>query len=303
VIHAAGVPAMGLMQFKRPEELDQVLAPKVAGTLAVAEALRIGRPDEIHLDFLVLFSSITSATGGGPGQVDYCAANAYLDAYAHRLAATGRRVSSVNWGEWTWNAWEEGLAGYDEALQKFFRENRARFGIGFDEGWRSMLRALATNETRVVVSTQGFPTVVLGSARFTLEAVTSPAGAASGERHPRPELVTFYQEPSGKLEETIAEVWCDSLRLDRVGVQDNFFELGGNSLLGVNIVAALRREFELDELPPHILYEAPTVAALAKVIESAALGEQPASTEDEGSQVRAQLRRSGLEAAARRRNK
>ncbi|MBT2230339.1 type I polyketide synthase [Nonomuraea sp. NEAU-A123] len=304
VLHAAGVPGMGLMQFKRSDELDQVLAPKIAGTLAIAEALRIGEPDEVELDFLVLFASITSATGGGPGQVDYCAANAFLDGYAHRLAGTGRRVLAIDWGEWTWNAWEEGLAGYDGALQQFFRDNRARVGIDFEDGWRALLRALASGEPRVVVSTQDFPTVVLGSSRFNLEAVTSPAiSSATGERHPRPELVTPYQEPSGSAEEQIAGIWCDSLKLDRVGVLDNFFELGGNSLLGVSIVAAMRRAFELDELPPHILYEAPTVSALGQTIEALSSGTGHASGNgaDGGSHVRAQLRRSGLEASAARR--
>ncbi|WP_194243996.1 type I polyketide synthase [Nonomuraea phyllanthi] len=303
VLHAAGVPGMGLMQFKRPEELDEVLAPKVAGTLAIAEALRIGRTDEIELDFLALFSSITSATGGGPGQVDYCAANAYLDAYACELAATGRRVVAVDWGEWTWNAWEAGLAGYEEELRDFFKENRARIGIDVAGGWRALRRALATGEPRVVVCTQDFPTLVRGSSRFTLEVVTSPAvGGASGELHPRPELVTSYQEPAGPTEEGVAAIWRESLRLDRVGVNDNFFELGGNSLLGVAIVAAVRRAFDLDELPPHILYEAPTVAALSQTVEALAAGTAPALADaDGGSQVRAQLRRSGLEASAARR--
>ncbi|GAA0440374.1 hypothetical protein Acor_12820 [Acrocarpospora corrugata] len=307
VLHAAGLPAMGLMQFKRPQELDAVLAPKIAGTLALAEALRIGEPGEIGLDFLALFSSITSATGGGPGQVDYCAANAYLDGYAQRLAATGRNVVSIDWGEWTWNAWEAGLAGYDEGLQTFFKENRIRVGIDFEEGYRSLLRALASGEPRVIVSTQEFETVVTGSARFNLEAVTSPAGSGgSADRHPRPELVTPYQEPSGPTEEAVAAIWCDALRLDRVGVLDNFFELGGNSLLGVSIVAALRREFALAELPPHILYEAPTVAALGATIEALVSGAAPASgTADGGgsSHVRAQLRRSGLESSASRRRR
>ncbi|MFI6708686.1 SDR family NAD(P)-dependent oxidoreductase [Nonomuraea sp. NPDC050478] len=302
VLHAAGVPAMGLMQFKRPEELDEVLAPKIAGTLALAEALRVGRPDEVELDLLVLFSSITSATGGGPGQVDYCAANAFLDGYACRLAATGRRVVSVGWGEWTWNAWEAGLDGYEEALRDFFRKNRARVGIGFADGWRSLLRALSTGDPRVVVSTQDFPTLVSGSSRFTLEAVTSPAIGGGGERHPRPELVTSYQEPDGATEEAIAAIWGESLRLDQVGVLDNYFELGGNSLLGVAIVAAVRRAFELPELPPHILYEAPTVAALSRTVDALVSGAATAAS-DGGSQVRAQLRRSGLEASAARRRR
>ncbi|MGX6606765.1 SDR family NAD(P)-dependent oxidoreductase [Micromonosporaceae bacterium Da 78-11] len=305
VLHVAGVPGMGLMQFKEPAELDQVLAPKMAGALAITDALRMGKPDEIDLDFLVFFSSITSATGGGPGQVDYCAANAFLDSYACQLAASGRRVLSVGWGEWKWNAWSDGLAGYADSLQEFFTANRSRIGIDAADGWRSLLRALQCAEPRVVVSTQDFPTVVGFSSQFTVDAVTSPELAPDGgARHPRPELVTAYQEPSGPVESMIAAIWCDSLRLERVGAADNFFELGGNSLLGVTIVAALRAAFGLAELPPHILYEAPTVAALGRAVEAASSGGRPAGEGTEGdSHVRAQLRRSGLEASAGRRRR
>jgi NAD(P)-dependent dehydrogenase (short-subunit alcohol dehydrogenase family)/acyl carrier protein len=306
VLHAAGLPGMGLMQFKQPGELGQVLAPKVGGTLAIAEALGIGGPGEVELDFLVLFSSITSATGGGPGQVDYCAANAFLDSYAYQLAATGRNVVSVDWGEWLWNAWAEGLEGYSDTLQGFLEDNRARIGIGFEEGWRSLLRALSCGEPRVVVSTQDFNTMVRFSSQFTLAAVTSSALAeGGGARHPRPELATLFQEPSGPMEETIAAIWCESLRLEQVGAGDNFFELGGNSLLGVNIVAALRKEFGLDELPPHVLYEAPTVSSLGVLIEAAQNGGPVGakSEEDGDSQLRAQMRRSGLETAAARRRR
>jgi len=304
VLHVAGVPAMGLMQFKDPSELDQVLAPKVGGALAITEALRMGKPDEIELDFLVFFSSITSTTGGGPGQVDYCAGNAFLDSYAYQLADTGRKVLSINWGEWTWNAWEAGLTGYADALQDFFRQNRVRVGIGFEDGWRCLLRALDCGEPRVVVSTQDFSTMVRYSSQFTVAAVSSPVLAQDGgARHPRPELVTSYQEPAGSVEADIAAIWCESLQLERVGAQDNFFELGGNSLLGVSIVASLRAKFAPVELPPHILYEAPTVAALGKVIDSS-LSDGPellGGWDSGGSQVRAQLRRSGLEASTGRR--
>ena len=64
------------------------------------------------LDFLVLFSSVTSATGGGPGQVDYCAANAFLDAYARQHAGAHGRTVAISWGEWLWDAWQEGLQGF-----------------------------------------------------------------------------------------------------------------------------------------------------------------------------------------------
>jgi acyl carrier protein len=157
-----------------------------------------------------------------------------------------------------------------------------------------------------VVSTQDFPTMVRYSSKFTVAAVTSPALSDSGGgRHPRPELVTAYQEPTGAVELSIAEIWCDALRLERLGVADNFFELGGNSLLGVNIVAELRKRFDAIELPPHILYEAPTVAALAALVTAAQSGTGAVSAEpanDDGdNHVRAQLRRSGLQASADRR--
>ncbi|MBW8805286.1 MAG: SDR family NAD(P)-dependent oxidoreductase [Catenulisporales bacterium] len=300
VLHAAGLPGMGLMQFKQPAELDEVLAPKVAGTLALAEALRLGQEEEIRLDFLALFSSITSATGGGPGQADYCSANAFLDAFAARQAAEGRPVVAVDWGEWLWNGWSAGLDGYAETLRSFLEENRARIGIGFDEGWRCLLRALACGEPRVVVSTQDFGALVRLSAHFTLDAVAAVSAQDDGSRHPRPELMTPFQEPDGGTEETVARIWRDALRLERVGVQDNFFELGGNSLLGVTIVTSLRKEFGLSELPPHALYEAPTVAALAEMVDKAAAG-APVAAADDGGRVRAQLRRSGVRTAAARR--
>src|SRR6185437_12107991 len=184
-------------------------------------------------------------------------------------------------------------------------ENRARIGIDFDEGWRSLLRVLACPEPRVVVSTQDFPTMVRHSSKFTVAAVTSPALSDGGAgRHPRPELVTAYQEPSGEVELAIAEIWCEALRLERLGVADNFFELGGNSLLGVNIVAELRKRFVQIELPPHVLYEAPTVAALASLVTAAQSdGSSPVDPagDDADNHVRAQLRRSGLQASADRR--
>ncbi|RCG26495.1 acyltransferase domain-containing protein [Sphaerisporangium album] len=296
VLHTAGVPGTGLIQFKLPEDGADVLAPKIAGTQAIAQALRIGEPDEVPLDFLVLFGSIASATGGGPGQVDYCAANAFLDGYAHQQTGTGRRVVTIDWGEWVWNAWEAGLGGYDEALADFFRWHRAEFGIAIEEGWRVLRRVLAAGVPQVVVSTQDLPTVARLSAAFTLD-VVEQSTRADTTRHPRPELLTPYQEPTGPTQEAVAGVWRESLKLERIGSADNFFELGGNSLIGVSIVSVLRKAFPGARLAPHILYEAPTVAAMARYIDSDG---EPGTRRDD-SRAKAQLRRSGIEAAHRRR--
>jgi acyl transferase domain-containing protein len=300
ILHTAGVPGAGLMQFKTAADIEAVLAPKVAGSRALVAALDLGTEHEVRPDFLVLFSSITSATGGGPGQVDYCAANAFLDGYAGQLRAAGLPTLAVAWGEWAWNAWDSGLAGFDDEVQAFFSENREKFGITFEEGWRTLLRALATGESQVVAATQDLPTLVRFSRWFNVDAVTTATGiGGSDARHPRPELVTRYQEPSGPTEERIAAIWCDSLKLERVGVADNFFELGGNSLLGIALLNTMRKAFPEAELPPHVLYEAPTVAALARFVDGTT--ERDRAAQEADGRTRAQLRRSGLKSAAARR--
>ncbi|RKN05087.1 type I polyketide synthase [Streptomyces radicis] len=298
VLHTAGVPGTGLMQFKRPGDAEQVLAPKLAGARAITDALRTAG---VALDFLALFSSITSVTGGGPGQVDYCAANAFLDAYAPAL---DQPTVSIAWGEWTWNAWDEGLSGYEEGIRTFFREHRARFGIDFEPGWRTLLRALASGEPHVVVSTQELPAVVRVASRFSVDAVTTSQGAGdASDRHPRPDLVTPFQEPGGPAEEAVAEVWRQALRLQQVGALDNFFELGGTSLLGITLLATLRQSFPEADLPPHVIHEAPTVAALARVIDGTPAPGGPGGEGERDTAEQGRLRRSGLRAAAARRRR
>ena len=90
--------------------------------------------------------------------------------------------------------------------------------------------------------------------------------------HPRPELRNTYVEPGSQLEQTLAEIWERLLGVEKIGIHDNFFELGGNSLLGIQFIAQLRKLFQVD-LPMPALFEAPTVAELALVVEDILLTE------------------------------
>jgi amino acid adenylation domain-containing protein len=100
VVHAAGLPGGRLLQLVTPEETARVMAPKVRGTLALHRALG-DRP----LDFLLLCSSITASLGG-VGQSDYCAANAFLDAFARSAHRRGPRRNTVTVAV-GWDRWEE----------------------------------------------------------------------------------------------------------------------------------------------------------------------------------------------------
>ncbi len=58
----------------------------------------------------------------------------------------------------------------------------------------------------------------------------------------RPNLDQGFVEPRTEIEELIAQVWREILKLDKIGVHDNFFELGGHSLLATRVVARLQQK-------------------------------------------------------------
>ena len=94
VIHAAGVMDDEPIESKSLTSMLRVLSPKVAGAVHLDQAIK--EP----LDFFILFSSIAS-TLGLPGQVDYTAANAFLDAFAvDRAKRAPGRTSVINWNAW-----------------------------------------------------------------------------------------------------------------------------------------------------------------------------------------------------------
>ncbi|MBD3856574.1 MAG: amino acid adenylation domain-containing protein, partial [Acidobacteria bacterium] len=82
----------------------------------------------------------------------------------------------------------------------------------------------------------------------------------------RPELDAAYQAPGGRVEQTLAQIWTEVLRIDQVGRQDNFFELGGDSILSIQIVAKAGQA-GLRVTPRH-LFQYQTIAGLAEVVET-----------------------------------
>ena len=80
------------------------------------------------------------------------------------------------------------------------------------------------------------------------------------------ELATAYEPPATPSETEMEEIWKELLDRDRVGVHDSFFDLGGNSLMATQLLARVRQRFAV-ELPLAVLFETPTVRALARAID------------------------------------
>jgi non-ribosomal peptide synthase protein (TIGR01720 family) len=98
-----------------------------------------------------------------------------------------------------------------------------------------------------------------------------PAPAPRTICHPRPDRSTPFVAPRGDTEQRLAALWCAIFKLDRIGADDNFFDLGGHSLLATRVLADVREAFGAD-IAMHALFEDPTVAALARLVEQADTG-------------------------------
>jgi thioesterase domain-containing protein len=81
-----------------------------------------------------------------------------------------------------------------------------------------------------------------------------------------------YVGPRTPTERVLTEIWTRALHLERIGVFDNFFEVGGNSLTATRVMSRVCSMLNV-ELPLRALFESPTIADFAQVVEKTAVGE------------------------------
>ncbi|HKG14774.1 MAG TPA: amino acid adenylation domain-containing protein, partial [Pyrinomonadaceae bacterium] len=128
---------------------------------------------------------------------------------------------------------------------------------------------------------ESLPAYMLPSAFVFLDALPlTPGGKVDRRGLPAPEQsgaepARNFAAPRTELEQTLARIWADALKLKRVGLHDNFFELGGDSILIIQIVARARRACV--NLSASQMFQYPTVAELA-----AAAGASTPAAFDEG---------------------
>jgi len=114
------------------------------------------------------------------------------------------------------------------------------------------------------------PEYMVPAAYVRLEALPlTPNGKLDRKALPAPEGSAYasreYEAPVGKIEEALAEIWTELLRVERVGRHDHFFELGGHSLLALQVVSRVRQGMEV-ELALATVFEKPVLSALAERI-------------------------------------
>ncbi len=260
VIHAAGIPGGGIIQNLDSDKVEAVFSAKVSGTEVIDELLA-GEP----LDFFAIFSSLVTFIAM-PGRVEYTAANAFVEAYAHSSdRAVQAPVTVINWDTWvdtgmavsTHNA-ANGTNGLIDADE----------GISSEEGISAFVRALNSDSSQILVSVHDFD---WQKQRLSIQTDTLPEneGVEESHAHPRPALSSEYQAPGTEAEKILVDIWSTILGIDKIGIHDNFFELGGDSVINIQITARANQAGL--KLSPKQVFEYQTIAEVAAVAGTATL--------------------------------
>ncbi|MFC4564380.1 SDR family NAD(P)-dependent oxidoreductase, partial [Nocardiopsis mangrovi] len=241
VVHTAGVVDDGLISGMTPERIDTVFGPKSEAALNL-DALTRG----LDLDAFVLFSSAAGVLGS-PGQGNYAAANAFLDALAQRRRAVGLAGTSLAWGQWERSGGLSGRLGRADLARMARQGLRA---LSTAEGMALFDAALASGEAAVVPvhldtaavrahAARAFggtvAPVLRGLVRPPRRAVRGPAGGGPGERDGLARRISRLPESEGhrllldRVLDTAALVLGRSAA-DRMAPDDAFFDAGFDSL-------------------------------------------------------------------------
>ncbi|WP_063001288.1 type I polyketide synthase [Nocardia mikamii] len=269
VIHSAGLLDDATIESLTPERIDRVLAPKVDGAIHLHELTR-----DRELAAFVVFSS-AAALLGSPGQANYTAANAFLDALAHSRRTTGLPGLSVAWGLWDQDT---GMTG---AMDRAALARLERMGLrmlGVEDGMRMFDAALAGDDTvsaavlfdKQALTTQArsglLPEVLSGLVPARSRRTTSGGGAegklaevlaATAPRDRYPVILDYVREQAAAVLGYRSAAAIDA--------ETPFSDLGFDSLGGVELRNRLSAAAGM-RLPSTLVFNYPTAAAIANVI-------------------------------------
>ncbi|MGY4951328.1 SDR family NAD(P)-dependent oxidoreductase [Streptomyces nigrescens] len=278
VVHTAGVLDDGVLASLNPERMDKVLRPKVDAAWNLHELTR-----DLDLSAFILFSAACSVFDA-PGQANYVAANAFLDALAEHRHGLGLPCVSLAWGLWAQDG--GGMAG---GLGENDLRRMARKGIVAqtpDEGMRMFDGAVRSGaplvvpvrlDINVLAVTGDFPPMLHGLVPFRRRTAAT-AGAGTGDSL-REKLAGL---PQADQDRALLDVVTAQIALvlgyaggGAVETSRAFRDLGFDSLTAVELRNRLDTVTGLS-LSATLVFDYPTPVALVRHLRQQLLGEAAA---------------------------
>ena len=276
IIHSAGVLDDGILLQQTPERFQKVMAPKVEGAWNL-HSLTLDDP----IEQFVLFSSGASVLGS-PGQGNYVAANAFLDALAHQRRALGLPATAINWGAWA----EVGLATRADRVKHLTQQGIVPFSP--EQGVELLGRILARDEAQLMAVRMEWANLVrLYAPPFLTYLAQEAASEAGPSASPeagllREKLLAARPEKRQRVaEEFLKEQMAKVLRSApaKIDIHQPLTSLGIDSLMAVELKNRVETEFAIS-VPVTALLQGPTLAQLAAIVLEQLTEEEPAAASE-----------------------
>ncbi|MFC6669069.1 beta-ketoacyl reductase [Marinobacterium aestuariivivens] len=290
VIHAAVVFDDGLLRNMEKASLDRVLAPKLLGALNLHELTA-----SLELDFFVLYSSVTTFFGN-PGQANYVAANAYLEALARKRRSAGLPGLYVAWGAID----DVGFLARNEEIKEALQSRMGSEALTSTEALKMLQLLLAQDCAGAAVMDFSWRDMqrLMPSAQAPKFDLLRRLDARHGDDEEdsddirtlivgmAPEQVT--EMVSGMLCDEIAQI----LRLptEKIDINQSVLELGMDSLMGVELALAIEGRFGVS-MPAMALSQGPTITRITERIVAQLCHEDDAGAGDTATQAAGQVAR------------
>ncbi|XOV79524.1 MAG: SDR family NAD(P)-dependent oxidoreductase [Aestuariibacter sp.] len=256
VLHCAGFNKDAFILNKYDAQFEEVLAPKLKGTVNLDAALA----DE-QLDLFLLFSSVAGSMGN-PGQCDYAYANCFMDNFAKQREL--QRVNGNRWGHSlsvNWPLWQEGGMNLSDSDIEVTRSRTGMLPLPTEDGLQSLEFLLSTEHNNAMV--------MFGETSKIQKYVVAQASSAQPLTEPKNTAAVKNQGLSQEAflaatVDILSEIISSELQMsaDDFDSQERFESYGIDSIVVGRLNLAM--ENVLGELPKTLFYEYETTEELAK---------------------------------------